>query len=74
MSIQVKKQEYVSKFTERVLVDIASRYHVSRDESIRMLEGSSYNDLLEIDIGLVMHYPPSYWAKKVYEEANLITI
>ncbi|KSU79748.1 hypothetical protein GA0061096_4424 [Fictibacillus enclensis] len=62
-----KKQEYVDRFTEKILEILIYEHGVKKEEAIELLDDSIYFEMLDDNFNFVLHHSPKYWAKKALE-------
>lgn len=63
-----------NKMKRFVVDNLVANYHYSYTESRKIVEESTFNQLLEEETEYVFHYSVSYWTKAVKEEYESLLV
>lgn len=69
--VNMKPNITIRRFGKSVERYLNENFDIPFEESVRMVQDSSFTDMLDEDPNFVLHYSVSYWAKEIIEEYEL---
>ncbi|MNC04397.1 hypothetical protein D3C75_518340 [compost metagenome] len=62
----------INKFKKIVLDSMMSKYDIKQDAAKKIIDRSTFAEMIWEDPEFIGHYSAEYWADQIFEESSLI--